>query len=86
MEGVHAAMTARNLEQNQWRNGGMAFGSRKTATAVIKPDREIHRNTCLFSALKGWVVQPVTSQNCCCNCVPYDNRISLSGNNICQRL
>jgi hypothetical protein len=23
----------------QWRNGGMAFGFRKMATAVIKPDR-----------------------------------------------
>jgi hypothetical protein len=26
MKGVQAAMTARNLEQYQWRNGGMAFG------------------------------------------------------------
>jgi hypothetical protein len=40
MEGVHAAMTATNLEQNQWRKqGGMAFGFRKTVTAVIEPDR-----------------------------------------------
>jgi hypothetical protein len=39
MGGVQAAMTARNLEQDQWRNGGMVFGFRKTATAVIKPDR-----------------------------------------------
>jgi hypothetical protein len=40
MEGVHAAMTARNLEQNQWRNREeFAFGFRKTATAVIEPDR-----------------------------------------------
>jgi len=37
MEGVQAAMT-RNLEPDQWRNRGMAFGLGKTATAVIKPD------------------------------------------------
>jgi len=37
MEGVQAAMTTRNLEPDQWR--GMAFGFRKTATAVVKPDR-----------------------------------------------
>jgi hypothetical protein len=43
MEGVQAAMTARNLEQDQWRNRGMAFGFRKTATAVIKPERWIDR-------------------------------------------
>jgi hypothetical protein len=41
MGGVQADMTARNFVQDQWRNGGMAFGSRKTATAVIKPDRQI---------------------------------------------
>jgi hypothetical protein len=41
MKGVQAAITARNLEQDQWRNGGMAFGFRKMATAVIKPDRLI---------------------------------------------
>jgi hypothetical protein len=39
MEGVQAAMTARNLEPDQWRNEGMAFGFRKTATAVIKQHR-----------------------------------------------
>jgi hypothetical protein len=39
MEGVQAAMTAGNLEQDQWRNREMAFGFRKTATAVIEPDR-----------------------------------------------
>jgi hypothetical protein len=39
MEGVQAAMTVRNLEQAQWRNGGMVFGFWKTATAVIEPDR-----------------------------------------------
>jgi hypothetical protein len=39
MEGVQAAITTRNLEPDQWRNsGGMAFGFRRTATAVIKPD------------------------------------------------
>ena len=38
MEGVQAAMTTRNLETDQWRNRGMAFGFWKTATAVIKPD------------------------------------------------
>jgi hypothetical protein len=37
MEGVQAAMTARNLEQDQWRN---REEWRKTATGVIKPDRE----------------------------------------------
>jgi hypothetical protein len=36
MEGVQAAMTKRNLEPDQWRNGGMAFGFQKTATAVKK--------------------------------------------------
>ena len=40
MEGVQAAMTTRNLEPDQWRNRGMAFGFRKTATAVKKPDRQ----------------------------------------------
>jgi hypothetical protein len=39
MEGVQAAMTARNLEPDQWRNRGMAFGFRKTPTAVKNPDR-----------------------------------------------
>jgi hypothetical protein len=39
MEGVQAATTARNLKQDQWRNREMAFGFRKTATAVIKLDR-----------------------------------------------
>jgi hypothetical protein len=34
MEGVQAAMTTRNLEPDQQR--GMAFGLRKTATAVVK--------------------------------------------------
>jgi hypothetical protein len=43
MEGVQAAMTTRNLEPDQWRNGGMAFGFRKTVTAVIKPERERER-------------------------------------------
>ena len=38
MEGLQAAMTTRNLETDQWRKRGMAFGFRKTATAVIKPD------------------------------------------------
>jgi len=32
-------MTTRNLEPDQWRNRGMAFGFRKTATAVKKADR-----------------------------------------------
>jgi hypothetical protein len=39
MEGVQATMTIRNLEPDKRRNGGMAFGFRKTATAVVKPDR-----------------------------------------------
>jgi hypothetical protein len=39
MEGVQAAMTTRNLEPDQWRNRGMAFGFRKTVIAVVKPDR-----------------------------------------------
>jgi hypothetical protein len=40
MEEVQAAMTARNLEQDQWRKkGGMAFGLWETATAGIEPDR-----------------------------------------------
>jgi hypothetical protein len=40
LEGNQADMTTRNLEPDQWRNGGgMAFGFWKTATAVIKPDR-----------------------------------------------
>ena len=43
MEGVQAAMTTRNLETDQWRNRAMAFGFRKTATAVIKPDGWIDR-------------------------------------------
>jgi len=34
MEGVQAAMKTRNLEPDQWRNRGIAFGFRKTATAV----------------------------------------------------
>ena len=38
MEGLQAAMTTRNLETDQWRKRGMAFGFRQTATAVIKPD------------------------------------------------
>jgi hypothetical protein len=45
MEGVQAAMTARNIEQDQWRNGGMAFGLWETATAVIEPDRQTDRQT-----------------------------------------
>jgi len=36
MEGVQAAMTLRNLEPDQWRNRGMAFGFLKMATAVKK--------------------------------------------------
>jgi hypothetical protein len=33
-------MAARNFEQDQWgKQGGMAFGLWKTATAVIKLDR-----------------------------------------------
>jgi len=36
MEGVQAAITTRDLEPDQWRNRGMAFGFRKTATAVKK--------------------------------------------------
>jgi hypothetical protein len=39
MEGVQAAMTTRNLKPAQWRKRGMAFGFRKTATAVKNPDR-----------------------------------------------
>jgi hypothetical protein len=35
MEGIQAAMTTRNLEQDRWRNGGMVFGFRKKAKAVI---------------------------------------------------
>jgi hypothetical protein len=31
---VQAPMTTRNLEPDQWRNRGMAFGFGKTATAV----------------------------------------------------
>jgi hypothetical protein len=38
MEGVQVAMTTRNVEKDQWKNRGMAFGFRKTATGVIKPD------------------------------------------------
>jgi hypothetical protein len=34
MEGVQAAMTRRNLEQDQWRNRGMAFCFQKTVTAI----------------------------------------------------
>jgi hypothetical protein len=38
MERAQAAMTARNLEQDQWRNRGeWRLVSGKTATAVIKP-------------------------------------------------
>jgi len=40
MEGVQAAMTTGNLEPDQWRNRRMAFGFRKTATAVVKSDRQ----------------------------------------------
>jgi hypothetical protein len=29
----------KNLASEQWKNRGMAFGFRKTATAVKKPDR-----------------------------------------------
>jgi hypothetical protein len=36
MEGVKATMTTRNLEPDQWRKRGMAFGFPKTATAVKK--------------------------------------------------
>jgi ribosomal protein L14 len=43
MEGVQSAMTIRNLELDQRRKGGMAFGFQKKATAVIKPDRKIDR-------------------------------------------
>ena len=39
MEGVQAAMTTRNLEADQWRKRGMAFGFRKMVTAVVKQDR-----------------------------------------------
>jgi len=40
MEGVQAAMTTRNLEPDQMeKQRRMAFGFRKTATAVKKPDR-----------------------------------------------
>jgi hypothetical protein len=40
MEGVQAAMTARNLEKDQWRKQrGMAFGLWEMATAVIELDR-----------------------------------------------
>ena len=49
MEGVQAAMTTRNLEPDQWRNRGMAFSFRKTATAVKKAD--------------GWMDRP-TAQQC----------------------
>jgi hypothetical protein len=41
MEGVQAVMIARNLERSMEKQGGMVFGFRKTATAVIKPDRQI---------------------------------------------
>ena len=34
IEGVQASMITRNLEPDQWGNRGMAFGFRKTATAV----------------------------------------------------
>jgi len=38
MEGVQAAMTARNLETGSMeKQRGMAFGFRKTATGVKKP-------------------------------------------------
>jgi hypothetical protein len=37
MEGVQASMTTRNLEPDQWRKRRMAFGFRKTATAVKNP-------------------------------------------------
>jgi hypothetical protein len=43
MKGVQAAMTTRNLEPDHWRNGGMAFGFRKMATAVMKLDGSIDR-------------------------------------------
>jgi len=37
MEGVQAAMITRNLETDQWiKQRGLAFGFRKTATAVKK--------------------------------------------------
>jgi len=38
MEEVKAAITIRNLETDQWRNRGMAFDFRKTATALKKRD------------------------------------------------
>jgi len=41
LEGVQAAMTTRNLEPDQWRNRGIVFGFRKTATAVKKKHSEI---------------------------------------------
>jgi len=39
MERVQAAMTTRNLEPDQWRNRGMAFGFWKTATDIKNPKR-----------------------------------------------
>jgi hypothetical protein len=40
MEGVQAAMTNKKFRtRSMEKQGGMAFGFRKTATAVIKPDR-----------------------------------------------
>jgi hypothetical protein len=38
MEGVQGVMTTINLEPDQWRKRGMAFGFLKTVMAVIKPD------------------------------------------------
>jgi hypothetical protein len=39
MEGVKSRHNNKKFRIDHWRNRGMAFGFRKTATAVIKPDR-----------------------------------------------
>jgi len=56
IEGVQVAMTTRNLEPNQWRNRGVAFGFPKTATAVKnsrwtdgQTDRQIDRQACKYT-------------------------------------
>jgi hypothetical protein len=38
MEGVQAAMTKKFRNRSMEKQRGMAFGFRKTTTAVIKPD------------------------------------------------
>jgi hypothetical protein len=46
MEGVQIAMTTRYLEPHM---GGMEFGLRNTATAVIKRDRYIEKISFMLS-------------------------------------